>query len=685
MNPDALIPSMFHRRLLLLLTLAAVGFLVLIGQLYRLTVLRGSEMREDAEHALVERELLPTYRGRILDRHGRVLAADRPCFDLMVDYRLISDGWADEQAWRAAKKRHLEAWSELSPEERVRLRDEQLPRFKREVDRLWNEIAETADVPVESLRGTRSEIRERVERMASHIWRQWQVEREREFRTEVTLEEVRRPIREQRQAHVILHRVDPTFDTALRQLADRAPRISRHVPGVSLRPAGTRDYPYREHRVVLNRDSLPKPLREAEPIRVELRHVAEPMLGAMRDQVFAQDIERRPLRDEAYRIIDLGGYIEGDHVGSWGLEGAFEDQLRGTRGMVIRHLDTGMDDRTPPVPGGDLQLTIDIELQARVEAILDPEFGLTRVQPWHSNDAGLSVGTPLNAAAVVIEVDSGEILAMATSPAEPRPEWIEVWGEEELTERKPELLHPRLFSLATRNRRPPGSIVKPLIYVSGVSEGVWPRDTEVVCNGHYFPQHRNMFRCWSYRAPHYGTHGPLAVVESIARSCNIYFYAIGDALGPAGVNKWYRRWGAGESFNLGIPHLEGHVADPRTSTRSNAVQMGIGQGELAWTPLHAAAAYAALARGGYFIEPALVRNDPRPDGRQRRWSLNADDVAVTNALRGLWEVVNNQQYGGARHIDTDPTDDGRDYEPIFNLEDVVVWGKTGTAQEVGPR
>lgn len=57
---------------------------------------------------------------------------------------------------------------------------------------------------------------------------------------------------------------------------------------------------------------------------------------------------------------------------------------------------------------------------------------------------------------------------------------------------------------------------------------------------------------------------------------------------------------------------------------------------------------------------------------------------MVRALDGLWEVVNNETYGGARHISTAPGPDGRAYEPIFNLPGVVVWGKTGTAQEVGP-
>jgi len=83
-------PNMFHRRLLLLAGVAAIGLSLLCGQLINLTLAQHASLRETAEAALVTRELIPTLRGAIEDRHGRVLAADRPGHDVSVRYDMIT-------------------------------------------------------------------------------------------------------------------------------------------------------------------------------------------------------------------------------------------------------------------------------------------------------------------------------------------------------------------------------------------------------------------------------------------------------------------------------------------------------------------------------------------------------------------------------------------------------------------
>src|SRR5690606_1671472 len=136
-----------------------------------------------------------------------------------------------------------------------------------------------------------------------------------------------------------------------------------------------------------------------------------------------------------------------------------------------------------------------------------------------------------------------------------------------------------------------------------------------------------------------------------------------------------------KSFDLGVPSLGGLLEPVDRIEPNEAIMMGIGQGPVAWTPLHAAAAYAALARGGVYVDPTLVIDDPR--GRQpQRVGMRLDARTVQAALDGLSDVVN-AEHGGAHHVNVGGAA-GRRVEPIFNAEGVRVWGKTGTAQQNWP-
>ncbi len=697
---------MFHRRLLLLLTMVVLGMFVLVGQLYRLTVVHGAEHLTAVESALVDTELLPTYRGRIVDRKGEVLALDRPCFDVLVDYRLISGEWAVAAAGTEARRTHREQWNELSRARRDELIEEYKPRYDRQVENVWRDLARLGEVPLDEIHQRRDAIAGRVEAMAQHLYEKWAVAYYRQFQTSVTIEDVAKPILEQRQPHVILTRIPSGQEGAFKELSLSGPQIAKDQPGITVRTSGTRDYPWSRTQVTLDRSHLPTPLRSDEPQVIEIDGSMSQLLGSLRDEVNASELAAWPLQEGDGRIIDLQGYLAGDEVGSSGMERALEATLRGTRGQITRHVDDKPDERVEPRPGGNVQLTVDARLQTRVQAILDPEFGLTRVQPWHGQENELPLGTPLAAGAVVIDVKTSEVLALVSSPTS-RPTAIDDYRaalkaeadvEDQANERrtpdkqvheKREALEqfdrdfpsPGVWSLAVDWPYAPGSIVKPLFMSWAMSHGGWSLNRTVDCQGHFYPENREALRCWIYRAPSYAVHGPLGPVEAIARSCNMYFYTIGNTLGLERCAQVYADWGLGRDFDIGLPFYNRPVQYNAAPGRNEPLMLAMGQGSVAWTPLHAAAAYAALARGGYYISPTLIADDPR-GVRPIRDDLELDDQAVYLALKGLHEVVNNQQYGGARHLDTDPVN--HHYEPIFNAQSVNVWGKTGTAQQQWP-
>ncbi len=682
MNPNALITSMFVRRLLILSSGFLLILLILTGQLYRLTVVHGEELRSNAERVLIKTRLLPTFRGKVLDRKGRIIAEDRPCFDVLVDYRLINGDWATNQATREARKALGKRWDNMNRDERSDTVQSQFrSRYDRQVDDIWGKIAQLADTPLDEIVQKQAEIEQRVERMANHIWGIWLTKERQEFPgANLTIDDVKKPIREQEQAHVIVRRIDASKEALFHRFAADGPRINTTDPAITIQSAGTRSYPQRDVTIAVTRSSLPSPLRFEEPLDVTIDQPGQLILGSMRDRVYKADIDRNPLRIDR-KIVNLDGYEEGDHVGSTGMERAFEDTLRGSRGFIIEHLETGNEERTPPKPGDNVQLSIDIQLQARIQAMLDPKIGLTRVQPWHGHESQLPIGTPLSAAVVVQEIETGELLALVSHTP---PEWDEIGldSPDGIGATPDTFIQPRFINRAIYKSYNCGSIVKPLMYCGAVSEGAWPSDKVVECNGHFFPNDPEHYRCWIYRQ-RFGlaTHGPLDPVEAIGRSCNIYFYTISDTLGAQRLSNWYRKWGIGQSFHLGLATSPGLIGRPDQLDRGAVVMMGIGQGPVAWTPLHAANAYSALARGGYYTEPTLVIQ-PSPDviGERLREDLELDGPAIDHALRGIYNVIHNQQHGGARQIDINPDPAEAEFEPIFNIDSIATWGKTGTAQ-----
>ncbi len=131
----------------------------------------------------------------------------------------------------------------------------------------------------------------------------------------------------------------------------------------------------------------------------------------------------------------------------------------------------------------------------------------------------------------------------------------------------------------------------------------------------------------------------------------------------------------GEEYALGIGHeFAGRLGQDRAGkglTLGDAIQMGIGQGPVAWTPLHAADAYATLARDGVRVPPRILANAPRGEPRD----LQLDPAGLEMAKRGLWLSTNDQR-GTGHHLSIGEVGQR---ELIFNAPGVKVWGKTGTA------
>jgi penicillin-binding protein 2 len=722
MRFDRFIPSMYQRRLLLIAVVMTGAGLLPLLQVARLTTVKADELREDAERRLRTETFLATERGRIIDRKGRVVALDRPSFDIAIDYSVITGEWVHDTARERARRAAGTAWSSMGRERRQELASAQEPMLRTHLEQAWQLFAKTGGLSLEELNKRKAEVRDQVEYVAALVRERARLKEQSKVEEagdtkEVLSADIRVTVQEERESHVLLREVPDSVGFEFEKLAaastdDDAGDLHKPlavIPGLRVRQSSRRDYPLDEMDVPIDRSTFPTPIKggAAEVVRVE--GVGTHVVGWMRNRIVKEDLQRRP-KQRTDGSIDLGHYRPGDGVGQGGVEFACEDQLRGARGMQIKHLDTREVDTTAPSVGHDVKLTIDMSLQARVQALFHEKLGLAVVQPWHRTarpedeakpkpTKELPVGTKLNGAVVVIEVDSGDIIAMASLPS---------FTHHEL-ERSPEKLLNDEYNLTYLNRaidRPymPGSIVKPLIFCAANAAGKVGLDERIQCTGHFFPDKPLMYRCWIYKQFHTTHSAQLghdpAGWEAIKGSCNIYFFELGRRLGTSGISDLFTSLGVGaaaQPFNLyrlpSLPELpavrkleqsrrvfageaRGSVPAPDKATAQEAILMGIGQGPIVWTPLHAANAYAALARGGDALTPRIFAEGPGSE--QKRESLGFPASAIDRALKGLRGSAN-EENGTTYTVTTEDADGHRAKERIFNTPGIDIWAKSGTA------
>ncbi|MBM4114138.1 MAG: hypothetical protein FJ253_12340, partial [Phycisphaerae bacterium] len=405
--------GMFHRRLIVVGVLVALAFVAIGARLVGLTVVEGDERLAEAESRLGRSRLLPTIRGRIVDRKGRVLAEDAPAYGLAIEFEAIDGTWVRDEARRLARREIGRSnWNSLTPRGRELSTESKLPAAQARLSAVLDEACSLAGMPRGELDAKLAEIRDSVLRRATVVHarqRERWIER---YGADAAEQFGAEPIDEQRRPHEVVSDLGDGAAFSLRRLADEAPGILEVTDSVR------RIRPWSKATVIVDRSTLPTPIRHREPISIEIDGIAEAIVGRCGSEVWREDLERRPfsLPDGGE---DLGGYRPGaDIVGRSGIECSFEDVLRGRRGRVTTRVDSGDEARTQAIPGTEVRLALDIALQARVEALLDPRVGLTMRQDWHDaasagedeRGGGLGVGTALAAAAVVIDVDRGEIL-----------------------------------------------------------------------------------------------------------------------------------------------------------------------------------------------------------------------------------------------------------------------------------
>lgn len=353
------------------------------------------------------------------------------------------------------------------------------------------------------------------------------------------------------------------------------------------------------------------------------------------------------------------------HIGKTGLERFYEDQLRGKPGF--QQIETNVDGRAirslgtiPAVPGTDLRLSIDVDLQ---RAML------------------LAFGD-LEGTAIAVDPRTGEILAMASVPAYDPNLFVNGISHADFRRLNENPSRPQ-FNRAVLGGVAPGSTIKPFLALAGVDSGTWTPDTRILSTGMFYigGQRRG------YGDSSRGGHGWTDLRKSISASVNTYYYKLALEMGIDRVDQYMARYGFGEPTGVDLSgEIEGILPSPAWKQANAPTQgrwypgdtaiTGIGQGFWKVTPLQLVQATAALADDGWLRRPHLVRDTragyaarwtPVPQPAPRRISDNAAHLAAVR--EGMVDTVHGA--GTATNIRI-----GLDY---------LIASKTGTAQVVSRR
>jgi len=352
-----------------------------------------------------------------------------------------------------------------------------------------------------------------------------------------------------------------------------------------------------------------------------------------------------------------------DLVGKTGVEKGWEDSLRGKDGYkqtvtdaLGREVvsDLFMEDlqNQKSMPGNDVFLTIDIELQKAAEEILGEESG----------------------AIVAVDVNSGQVLVLASKPSFNPSDFIkgidsETWAKLINDESSP------LLDRATQGLYAPGSVFKMVPSVAALNEGVINENDYVYCPG-YYKSGNTTFRCWKR-----GGHGSVNLRSAIVHSCDVYFYKIAEMMGINNLSKYMRAFGYGSKTEVGIEEREG-IAPSREWKlkrynkpwyKGETIVSAIGQGYVSVTPLQVSMMTAAVANQGKLLKPAIVKEIVSYTG-EKKFEHTPELAGYIPVKKEMLELVREAMVG----VVNDPGGTGRG----ARINDYTVAGKTGTAQVV---
>ena len=392
------------------------------------------------------------------------------------------------------------------------------------------------------------------------------------------------------------------------------------------------------------------------------------------------EISSDQLKDKAEQ-----GYAAGDRIGQTGIEAVYDNYLRGVRGQgrvfvdALGRITSEREFSQLPEAGDNIRLTLDVDLQRAAEDALNFGIGLAHEQGEWAADGG---------AIVAMDVDTGEILALASNPTFDPRVYVGRVDEKDLANlAKRSANYPQL-NRAIAGGYPPGSTFKPFVALAALETGVLSPSEMIQCTGKEVIDGQTFMNWDPYK------NEPMTVSTALANSCDTFFYNVALRFyerKDSPLQRWSRTmgFGSGTGIDLG-PESKGLVPTPswrrktfkteidRIWTSGDSVQLAIGQGDLLVSPLQMTRGYAMIANGGKLVEPHLVKSveEPRNEGEPpvvlRPYTpkpprdLDIDPYGLSVVQGALYDATH-ASYGTS--------------QSVFGSFPVGIAGKTGTAEK----
>lgn len=367
--------------------------------------------------------------------------------------------------------------------------------------------------------------------------------------------------------------------------------------------------------------------------------------------------------EDELKRVDQTNYKGTTHIGKNGLERYYEDQLHGLVGyknieVNVQGRELRVLDKIPPIPGNNLWLTLDTRLQVVAEEALKD----------------------FNGAVVVMQPETGELLAMASMPTFDPNLFVHGISHKDYKRLRDSPDRP-LFNRAIMGQYPPGSTVKPFVGLGGLETRSIGHREKIDCIGHYLlPNDERKYRDWKITG-----HGPVDLNDALAQSCDVYYYELSYRMGINRIYEFLHQFGFGEKTGIDLLGERSGLLPSREWKKrvkhkiwfpGETLITGIGQGYMLATPLQLASATSIMAMRGTISQPHLLASIEEPATGKKaiiEWApkesikLNRE-ANWQHTIRGMVNVVHGLR-GTAR---------SSGYGLDFKMA-----GKTGTAQVFG--
>lgn len=686
---------MFRRRLYFFIFVCVIAVTICFCRLaYMQTTQRDLVREVIRESQIDEPKQLPTVRGTIYDRCKRPLAIDKPKFYVKIGYQLTK--YIDQDFHRASILKNMKK-DKSYDQSKIEIND----KFKKKTEDIYNAIDKC-----NSLLGVDRELLlEKIGKINRSIWKLREVVAwKKSFpKSELYLE------------YKAMEKEVPYFDAMKDFEAQLALRDLESPPSHRKANAWAKRY-----KLALDEDLLE--MRQLHPIykiNDEDEESHELLLKIQEEFAGIEGLEIAPITERVYQYGSTACHLIGwvgpaqidenalfpkdvysiynadDFSGKRGIEKACEVVLRGKRGEVTYSKDDELLSLKPRQFGEDLYLSIDIELQHRIEHYLSDKT----IFP----DPNAEIG------AVVIDVGTGEILAMVSIPTY------------DLREIRRKDVYDAVSSAKTqpfKNKTlwetyPPGSVIKPFFLAMGLEEGKVTAGEIIHCAGTKPPT--GWPDCIIHRVYH-GSHdnrwageGGNNGVNAIRGSCNIYFSILADRMPSEQIQSWLYNFGFGHRTLMPanypgllkeLKRTESEAAERRlleadgiiytgfpTEDRITSIEdlpklashekrrFGIGQASMRVTVLQVANGMAALARNGLYKYPRLYTGDTE-NKKYRPIDLGISSSTIRVVREGMHAVV----YKSSGTANSAYTNRKFKYNEKFPKRNIKVFGKTGSTQ-----